>query len=606
MPFTTWPEYKQSRTNINAGAIGRLRPGATLAAAAQELTGRVRALAQQYPETNRERTGAQVMELHELLVQDLRSQLLMLAGAVLLALLVTCANIATLTVSRVLARRRELGIRAALGAGRARLMGHLFSEQLLLSFGGGVLGLLLAYWFTHLALLSNFLPPVMTPRVEWPVAVFGLALAMLAAVLTGPLPAISLLRGTALDVSAGGRSNSEHRSANRTRRLLVTASIAISVILLSGAGLLVRSFNAVAGIDLGFDPGNLLTLEYRMPLIKYPKPDQQIEFHRRVAEEVSSLPGVRAASVMLALPFSGNGNFAPYEVVGGAPVPAGSEPRAETNRVDPRYFETMGVPVLRGRVFTPADRRGSQRVAIISKSMAEHCWPGEDPLNRQLVLLRREAGAAPFTVVGVVGDSKHANLEEESKDKAYVPFAQVPHIFGTLAVRTSGAAMGYAGAVRRAVWRVDKDQPVWKVRTMESLIDMSVTNRRLLARLMSGFSTFALLLAALGLYGVMSYSVARRAKELGIRAAMGASRRILVATVVGEGMRDMAIGLALGLAGAIPAARVLRDQMFQTQVTDAEPYVFAVLALVIAALFATAIPARRVAAINVADILRQD
>jgi putative ABC transport system permease protein len=606
MPFHTWPAYSPGRMSINAAAIGRLRPGATLATAGQELTGRVRAIAQQHPETNRDRTGARVVEFRELLAEELRPQLMMLGGAVLLALLVACANIATLTVSRVLSRRRELGIRAALGAGRARLMVHLFSEQLLLSFGGGALGLLLAYWFTRMAVLSDLLPPVMAPRVEWPVAVSALALAMLTTILTGPLPAISLLRGTALNVSAGGRSSSEPRSANRIRRVLVTASIAISVILLAGAGLLVRSFNAVSAIDLGFDGRNLLTLEYRMPQAKYPKPEQQIEFHRRVAEEVSSLPGVRSASVMLALPFSGNGSFGPYEAIGRAPALKGSEPRAQINRVDPRYFETMGIPVLHGRVFTASDRRGSQRVAIVSKSMAEHCWPGEDPLNRQLVLLRSDAGAEPFTVAGVVGDSKHTSLEQESKDKVYVAFAQLPHIFGTLAVRTLGAPMNYAAAVRQAVWKVDKDQPVWKVRTMESLVDLSVTNRRLLAHLMSGFSAFALLLATLGLYGVISYAVARRAKELGIRAAMGATRGVLVATVVGEGMRDIAIGLALGLAGAIPASGLLQKQMFQTRVTDAEPYVVAVLALVGAALLATAIPARRVAAINVTDVLRQD
>jgi putative ABC transport system permease protein len=465
--------------------------------------------------------------------------------------------------------------------------------------------LFLAYLFTRMAVLSDLLPPLMAPRVDWPVAVAAMALAILTAVLTGPLPVISLLRGTAPGIATGGRS-SETRSASRIRRVLVTASIAVSAILLVGAGLLVRSFNALKGIELGFDPRNLLTLEYRMPQTKYPKPEQQVEFHRRVAEEAASLPGVQSASVMLALPFSGNGNFGPYEVVGRAAPPRGSEPRAQVNRVDPRYFETMRLPLLRGRVFTWADRLGSQRVAIVSKSMADHCWPGEDPLNRQLALLRSEGGAAPFTVVGVVGDSKHNSLEEESRDKAYVPFAQLPHIFGTLAVRTSGAPMAYASAVRQAVWKVDRNQPVWKVRSIESLVDMSMTNRRLLARFMSGFSAFALLLAGIGLYGVISYSVARRAKELGIRAAMGATRTMLVARVAGEGMRDIAIGAGLGVAGAIPATGLLRTQLFQVRATDFEPYAIAIGALVGAALLAMAVPALRVAAINVSDILRQD
>jgi len=524
---------------------------------------------------------------------------------VLLALLVACANIATLTVSRVLSRSRELGIRAALGAGRGRLMTHLFSEQLLLSAAGGALGLLLAYWFTRVAILSDLLPAMMIPRVDWRVALASLALALLTALLTGPLPAFSLLRGKVLDVSTGGRSSSGTRAANKTRQLLVTLSIAVSVILLAGAGLLVRSFNRLTEVNTGFDPRHLLTLEYRMPQAKYPQPEQQVEFHRRVAAEASSLPGVRSASVMMALPFSGNGNFAPYQVIGRLAASKGSEPRAQLNRVDPRYFETMGMRLLRGRAFAATDRLGSPRVATVSKSMADRCWPGEDPLNRQLAFVR-ESSQEPFTVVGVVADSKHNSLEEESRHKAYVPFAQVPHIFGTLAVRTEGDPMSYAPAVRRAVWRVDKDQPVWKVRSMESLIDASVTNRRALASLMGAFSAFALLLAAIGLYGVISYTMACRTKEFGIRAALGATRGVLVKMVVGSGMRNIAVGLAIGLGCAIPASRLLKAHVFRIQVTDPEPFLIAVLTLAGIALAATLVPAYRVAAINPSDTLRQD
>lgn len=605
MPHSTYPSYQPSRQGINAAAIGRLLPGVPLATAEQELTATIQAMAQQFPDTNRERTGAQVIEFREVLAEGMRPQLLLLGGAVLLAFLVACANIATLTVSRVLSRGRELEIRATLGAGRARLVGHLFSEQFLLSFCGGALGLLLAYWFTRWIAGLALLPQTMAPRVEWPVAFAAMALAMLAAVLTGPLPAISLLRGKTLSLSAGVRSSSETRSTNRTRRLLVTASVAISVILLAGAGFLVRGFQTLTGIDPGFDPQNLFTLEYRMPQNKYPKPEQQAEFHRRVAEEASSLGGVVSASVMMALPFSGNGSFGPYEVVGQVPAPKGSEPRAQVNRVDPRYFKTLRIPLLQGRGFEAMDRLGSRRVAIVSRSMAERCWPGEDALNRQLIFLDA-ADPEPFTVVGVVGDSKHNNLEEESRDKAYVPFAQTPHIFGTLAVRTAGDPASYANAIRQAVWNVDPDQPVWKLRTMESLIDGSVANRRVITQLLSGFSAFALLLAAIGLYGVISYAVARRTKELGIRAAMGATRGVLVGSVLAEGMKNIAFGLVLGLAGAIPALGLLRQHVFQIRATDFEPYAAAILALVAAALLATAIPARRVASINVSDILRQD
>ncbi|MGH9722378.1 MAG: ADOP family duplicated permease [Bryobacteraceae bacterium] len=605
MPYPLWPPFQPGRAGSIIVGLGRVRPGVTLAAAEEELTVRARAAAAEFPGTNRDRIGAQVVSMRASLTENLRPQLVALGGAVLLALLVACANIATLTVSRVLSRSRELGIRAALGAGRARLMGHLCSEQPLLAFSGAALGLLVALWFTRLAILSDQLPPMLLPRVDWRVALASLVLAMLAALLTGPLPAFSLLRGKMLDVSSGGRSSSDTRAASRTRQILVTLSMAVSVILLAGAGLMVRSFNKLSNIDPGFRPENLITLEYRMPQSRYTKPEQQVEFHRRVAEQASTVPGVRSATVMMALPFSGNGHFGPYEIVGLPPAARGSEPRAQLNRVDARYFETMGISRLRGRLFEGTDRLGTPRVAVVSKSMAERCWPGEDPLGRQLMLVRDSGG--PFTVVGVVGDSKHNSLEEESRDKAYVPFAQYPHIFGTLAARTTGDPTTYASLVRQAVWNVDKDQPVWKVRSMDSLIDGSVSNRRALASLMGAFSGFALLLATIGLYGVVSYTMTRRRKELGIRAAMGATRNVLVKMVVGQGMRNIGIGLVIGLACAIPASRLLTTRLlFQTQVTDPEPYLVAVLALAGAALLATLIPARRVATISPSDVLRQD
>jgi len=610
MPFPSWPAYRAGRGAMNSAAIGRLAAGATMASAEKELSVRVKALAAQYPDSNRDRVAAQVTPFRELMVEDLRPQLLMLGGAVLMALLVACANIATLTVSRVISRTRELGIRAALGAGRARLVWHLFSEQLLLSMAGGGLGLLLAYWFTQAIASTDLFPSMMEPRVEWQVALTAFGLAVFTAVLTGPLPAISLLRGRAMDVTSGGRSSSDGVPANRTRRLLVTASIALSVVLLASAGLLVSSFERVTGVDLGFDAKNLLTLEYRMPAAKYPKGEQQVEFHRHIAEKVAtSVPGVHSATVMMALPFSGNGTFAPYEVVGQAAATQGSQqPRAQVNRVDSSYFKTMGIPLQVGRGIEVTDRLGSRKVVVISASMAQRCWPGEDPLNRHLVLARSSPNEEPHTVVGVVGDSKHSSLEEESRDKAYVAFAQHPHIFGTLAVRTNAGVdpLSLAQPVRKAIWEVDPDQPVWKVRTMEALVEMSVTNRRLLAQWMSGFSVFALLLATIGLYGVISYSVARRAKELGIRAALGATRGGLVGMVLGDGIRNIALGLALGLVGTIPAATLVRTQLFQVRVTELGPYLVAVSVLIVASLLATAIPARRAASIDLAAILRGD
>lgn len=603
MPYTTWPAYEPGRASINAGAIGRLNPQVSLQTAQHELNARARALSTQYPDSNKDRVGVEVMTFHAMLVQDLKPLLWILGGAVLMALLVACANIATLTVSRVLTRGRELSIRTALGARRGRLLVHVFSEQLILSAVGAVLGLLVAYWFTKLAAVTEMLPAMANPRVDWPVAAACAGLSVAAALLTGPLPVVSLLRGKLLDVSASSRGGTETIAANRTRRALVAVSIALSVMLLAGAGMLLRSFQALANVDPGFQPDHLLTMEYRMPQTKYTEDSMRVDFHRRVAEAAARVPGVRSATVMMALPFSGNGSFTPFELPGQTPS-RGSEPRAQVNRVDRAYFETMGIPLLKGRGIADADRLGADRVVVVSQSMADRCWPGQDPIGQRVIV--KAFGDEPLIVVGVVGDSKHTSLEEESRDKAYLAFAQHPHIFGTLAVRTQGDAAGYATLIRQAVWSVDRDQPVWKVRTMEALMDQRMTMRRLLARLTGSFSLFALLLASIGLYGVVSYSTTRRARELSIRAAMGATRMGLVRLVLGQGLLSMAVGLIAGVGCAILSARWLQNMLFQVKTTDAEPYLMAAGALSLAALAAILLPARKAAAANPVEALRQD
>jgi len=609
LPMCDYPNFSLDRAKPSAAVVGRLRDGVTLAEAQAELTTVARQLAQHYPATNRDR-GVVLRPLADVLVEDVRSSLLLLLGAVGLVLLIACANVSNLLLSRAASRQRELAVRTALGAGRRRLVRQLLTESLLLWGLGALAGLGLAGPAVELLVGSPFVDAgTAVPVTDRAVLGFTLGLSLVTGLVFGLLPALQTAR---VDLHAvikeSGRTMSGARGRRRVQSLLVVAQVALAVILVTGAGLVTRSLMRLNAVDPGFGADHLLTLEYRLPRNKYPKGDEQWNFHKRVVERVQALAGVRSAAVVRALPFSGNAAGCAFVLTDRAPPPAGQEPHAELNVAHPRYFETMEIPILRGRGIGDEDGADAPPVVVINRAMAQRYWPDGDPIGKTLELRGAilDGGERRVTIVGVVGDIKHGALDDPTEPQIYTPQAQLPFIFATLVVRTEIEPMALADEVRRAVWSVDPEQPVWKVRTMESLLSRSLRPRSLTALLLGIYSGVALLLAALGIYGVIAYVVSQRTNEIGIRMALGAPARQIVRAVVAQGLALAAWGIGVGCVGTLLLGRIVRSQLFG--VSAADPLTFAgVLGLLaVVALLASWIPARRATRIDPASALRAD
>ncbi|MCG3161859.1 MAG: hypothetical protein JMDDDDMK_03074 [Acidobacteria bacterium] len=605
MPIQYHPNFSLERKDTDAAVIGRLKLGMSLRQAQAEMETIAARLAQQYPETNKDR-GVNIVGLQALLVERLKPSLLTLLGVVACVLLIACANVANLTLNRVTGRRQELALRSALGAGRMRIVRQLLTESLLLSLVGGALGLLIGVWGMD-ALASNSaanLPPLVEVKLDRMVFGFTLGASILTSLIFGLLPALRFSRPDVNDaLKDGGRTAGAGRGGNRLRGSLVVVQIALALALMVGAGLMVRSFMNLRGVDVGFDAHNVLTLEYRVPRNKYPEPQQQWRFHEQVVARVEALPGVESAAAVMAIPHGGNVGDSGFTLPDRAAPPAGQEPQAQTNRVDSHYFRTMKIPTLEGRVFTEQDKADAPPVIVINQTMARRYWPNDDPIGKQVHLLSPDVTAS---VIGVVGDVKHFSLDEPELTQIYLAYAQQPHIFASLVVRTNGDAANFSNAVRGAIWSVDRDQPVWKVRTLEWLLQRSLGGQRFLAQLLGAFSALALLLAAVGIYGVMSYAVTQRTHEIGIRAALGATAADILRLVLKQGLTLALIGLAAGLLAAFGLTRLMKSMLFSVSVND--PLTFAVIAgaLALVALVACYVPARRAAKVDPMVALRSE
>ncbi len=611
-PLALEPSLMTNRELHFLRLVARLKPNVTIKQAQAEMEAIARGLQEQYPQTNAGR-GAKVISMRDMQVGDIRPALLVLLGAVSFVLLIACANVANLLLARTAARQKELAVRAALGASRLRLAQQFLTESILLALLGGALGLLVALWSTHLllALFPNNIANLSIPRVEQipidaSVLGFTLVTALLTGVVCGLLPIMQFSTPDLNEaLKEGGRGAGASLRA-RFRSSLVVFEVALSLVLLTGAGLMIKSFLRLQQADFGFNPENVLTMQVMLPQPKYKEAQKRRAFVQEVLRRVETLPGVVSAGAINFLPLSGFWGTLSYTVEGQTPPPPGQEPVADNRVVTEQYFRTMSIPLLKGRYFTEHDDENAPQVVMINNSLAHRIFGAHDePLGKRLNL--GDAGNPSWAqIVGVVGDVKAFGLESETHADIYRPYAQAPFPLIALTVRTTPDPARLAGAVRNEIWAVDKDQPVFRVISMEQSAAESVALRRVSTITLGTFSVLALVLAAVGLYGVISYSVTRRTHEIGIRLALGARPRDVLKLVVGQGMLLALIGVAVGLAAAFAITRLMASLLYGVTATD--PIIFVGVSLLLAgvALLACYIPARRATRVDPMVALRYE
>ena len=609
-PLALGPEAWSDRRNHMLRVVGRLRPGVGVSQAQVRMSSLAARLAALYPQTNAG-MSVQLVPLRDSYTGDLRTTLWVLQAAVLLLLLIACANVANLLLARAVAREREVAVRTALGASRSRLFQQFLVEGLTLSACGAVLGFLLAWAgvrFLPALLPQNlFLLNAGAVTLDGPVLAFSLVLTALSGAVFGAVPAwrIVAYRDRGLATTAGGRGHTGGLGRSRLRGALVVSEVALSVLLLVSAGLLMRSFEKLASRSLGLRPDHVLTARLVLPPNKYKDGPAVDTFSRQVIERLEASPGVLAAGAVNTLPLTGQYALRSF-AIGGRPAPLpGQQSPAAFQLVTPRYFEAMGIPLRRGRRFSDGDRPGAPGVAIVSESFARRYWPNEDAIGKRVQIA--DAGTPEWReVVGVVGDTRQLGLETDPVPTVYRPFAQAYWPFLSFAARSSGDPAALASTLRQAIWQLDKDEPVTAVQTMDQVAAGSVAMRRLSTGLIAVFSAVALLLAALGIFGVVNYGVRQRTNEIGVRMALGASVAGVLRMVVGHGLMLAVAGVVLGLLGAWGATRFLVSMLVEVRPMDPLTVVSAALVLLAIALAACLGPARRAATIDPAAALRHE
>ncbi|MDQ3172032.1 MAG: ABC transporter permease [Acidobacteriota bacterium] len=617
-----WPEdgdiympalYDEAYRSTNRGAwyldvVGRLAPGASLEASKAELATIAAQLQSEYP-VNKD-VGMTTHPLLDATVGSRRTALLVLLGAVGVVLLIACANVANLMLARAAVREGEFAVRAALGAGRARLIRQLLIESLVLAVIGGLFGLALAYGGTR-ALVA--LGPAGFPRLETiglslPVVLFTFALALVTGIVFGLVPALQASRTSfGSSLRERGKSALSGVRGRRTRAALVVAELALAVVLLVGAGLLLRSFARLVNVDPGFDPSNGITFTLGLPEAVYDTDPKRVAFHARLREELNALPGVAGSAIALSVPPTSMHFTLSFKVAGRPPAAPGESPTLEVRLADSNYFRLMGIPVTRGRGFEEGDRAGATPVVVITESAARRHFADEDPIGREIELGWRRVesgGRVGGRVVGVVADVKSHGLDEDVPPQIYVPAAQVPQNSTAVVLRTHSAPEPLLPSVRAALARVDPGLPIIRLETLEEHVSRSVSERRFYMLLVAAFAAVALALAAIGIFGVLSYLVSQRTREIGIRVALGASRRSVIVMVLRQAMVSATLGVALGLVAAIGLSRFLTAMLFELKATD--PVTFAAVAAMLlgVAFVAAWLPARRAVRVDPTVALR--
>lgn len=611
IPWAMEPEQASGRGDHYLRLVARLKTGATLQQANAEVASIAQRLAAEYPKTN-EGLNFIVNSLHKDYVGELRSPILIMFAAVGLVLLIACANVANLLLAQATTRRREIAIRIALGARRWTIVRQLLIESLLIATAGGVLAVLGALWGVQALaqMVPDSLSKLQNVGVDARVLLFTFGVSVLTALVFGGVPALLAARAkpgeTLSDVA---RDTAGGTAGRHVRRMLVVSEVALAVVLLVGAGLLIRTFQLLRQVNTGFSTDNVLTMKMVLPMPKYAKPEVRRAFYDEVLRKVNEVPGMESAGMITFLPLSFNGMNFSFSVEGQTQPSDMKLPFALYRVVSPDYFRTMGITLQRGRFFDTHDSADSQPVIVISRQLAEQYWPGQDPTGKRMKVGPVDSPNPWLTVVGVVSDVRQAGLYGDPRMDMYAPYAQDRRAFiapRDLVLRTKGETASVAAAVRQAVWSVDKDQPVTNVRTMDQVFAAAISQERFQALLLGLFAALALILACVGLYGVISYAVAQRTHEIGVRMALGAQPGDVLKLVLRQGMGLTIAGLVVGIAIGAVATRVLSDMLFGVTPRDPLTFIGVPALLLLVAFLACYIPARRATRIDPLVALRYE
>jgi putative ABC transport system permease protein len=602
VPLILSPDDAANRGGHSLTVVARLKDGITIQRAQNEMDAIAAQLEKQYQVNTGH--GVNVFSLYDEAVGEARPALLVLLGAVAFVLLIACANVANLLFAKSAVRQKEIAIRTALGAGRSRLVRQLLTESVVLSITGGVVGLLLAVWGLSalLAIGENSIPRVKEIKLDLPVLAFSLLISVATGLLFGLLPALQASKPDLnTTLKEGSRGASGGIKSNRTRSVFVIGEVAVCLVLLIGAGLMIKSFDRLLSVSPGFNPENALAVNVALSGSRYRDAAGVSNFYQQALERLSAVPGVKSAAVVTALPMNGNFGSRYFGIEGRPPQPPGQGFNANTNIATPGYFATMNIPLLDGRDFDARDVKGAPDVVIINQEAVRRYWPDENPIGQRLTVEQRAR-----TIIGVVGNVKQSGLDIETRPEMFWPYYQLPVPFGTFVVRTTGDPVGLISSVRSAMHGVDRDLPLYGMKTVDDVIAESVAPQRLNMLLLGIFAGLALVLAAVGLYGVISYSVSQRTREIGIRMALGASHKSVLRLVVSQGISLALIGVAIGVTASLFLTKLMATLLFGVSVTDPITFVAISLLLIGVTTVASIVPARRAMKVDPMVALRYE
>jgi putative ABC transport system permease protein len=587
-------------------ALGLLRAGVTWSQAQSAMAGLATRLEAQDP-ASMKNWGINLVPLRTQLVGDIEPGLRLLLAAVGFVLLIACANVATLCLARATSRRQEIAIRMALGASTSRVVRQILTESCLIAIAGGVAGLVLGS--ATLSLMKVVAPgnliPLESIHMDPRVLGFTAVVALLTGLLFGTVPAIDAARTSPQEPLQDGRTSAGSASRGRARRALVVTEVALALILLTGSSLMIRSFERLIAVDPGFRPQGILTASVQLPNAKYEKDERKSQFFAELLDRLRQLPNVRSASADAFLPFTGIIAGTGVDVEGRPKLPPSEQPSVHVALVEPEFFETMGIPLLKGRSFTSREGVVLSHKVVISSAMAKQLWPKEDPIGKRLTIYMKRDNT-PSEVIGVVGDVKHAGLDEDVHPTAYWPYPELSFPFMTLVVRTDGDPAALASAVRQAVLNLDKDQPLADVLPLETLLSVSLARTRFATAVLAAFAGMALLLAMIGIYGLVAYDVEERTREIGIRMALGARRSSVMSMILKKGLTLVCVGIGLGTLASLALTRLITSMLFGIRANDPATFMMVAMMLAIVALLAGILATRRVSRIEPMNALRCD